>query len=196
MPLDHTGWQYQDFAAAKTFFEKALGPLGYKIHMQGEGYAGFGVEKPDFWVTGGKKVVPAVHVAFVANNHATVDKFYKAAIAAGGKDNGKPGLRPQYHAHYYAAFVLDPDGHNIEVVCHTPQGESAPGTGKAAKRQKRAQEGDQVEQVEDKEEAHLPIKAKAIVKKRAAPALRTPGKGLPPAKKPRTSTSSALRKVA
>jgi predicted lactoylglutathione lyase len=76
--------------------------------------------KPDFWINEGTPQTPRVHLAFRAENRAQVDAFYAAAIAAGGTDNGKPGLRPHYHPDYYGAFVLDPDGHNVEAVCHTP----------------------------------------------------------------------------
>jgi catechol 2,3-dioxygenase-like lactoylglutathione lyase family enzyme len=80
---------------------------------------GYGVApKPDFWVAEGTPNAPPIHIAFRADSHAQVDAFYKAAIAAGGRDNGAPGPRPHYHANYYGAFVLDPDGHNIEAVCH------------------------------------------------------------------------------
>jgi len=83
--------------------------------------AGFGANgKPDFWIGGEGGIDRPLHVAIVAKDRATVDAFYQAALAAGGRDNGSPGLRPHYHAHYYGAFVLDPDGHNIEAVCHAP----------------------------------------------------------------------------
>jgi len=83
--------------------------------------AGFGANgKPDFWIGGEGGLNKPVHVAIVAKDRVTVDAFYKAAIAADGRDNGPPGLRPHYHANYYGAFVLDPDGHNIEAVCHAP----------------------------------------------------------------------------
>ena len=83
---------------------------------------GYGVApKPDFWTVDGKPNEPRLHVAFRADNHAQVDEFYRAALAAGGRDNGAPGPRPHYHKDYYGAFVLDPDGHNVEAVCHTRQ---------------------------------------------------------------------------
>jgi catechol 2,3-dioxygenase-like lactoylglutathione lyase family enzyme len=87
----------------------------------GKAVVGYGVPpKPDFWTAEGTPNQPPVHIAFRADNRGQVDAFYQAAIAAGGKDNGPPGLRPHYHQDYYGAFVLDPDGHNIEAVCHTP----------------------------------------------------------------------------
>lgn len=126
--IDHTGVNVSNFDISKAFYERALAPLGYKVLMEvtaeeSGGYrgAGFGVPpKPDFWVGSGAANIPAVHVAFRAANRAEVEAFYKAAIAAGGRDNGPPGLRSEYHPNYYGAFVRDPDGHNIEAVCHDP----------------------------------------------------------------------------
>jgi catechol 2,3-dioxygenase-like lactoylglutathione lyase family enzyme len=118
--IDHTGIGVSDFERSKAFYEKALEPLGYHVIMEIPAVgAGFGIPpKPDFWVSSGAPQVPPVHVAFRADTRAEVDAFYQAAIAAGGRDNGAPGLRPHYHPNYYGAFVLDPDGHNIEAVCH------------------------------------------------------------------------------
>ena len=126
--IDHTGVSVGDFARSKAFYVRALAPIGYQLIMElsaavtgGTDVAGFGVPpKPDFWIAAGKPNVPPVHVSFRVANRALVDAFYKAAIAAGGRDNGAPGLRPHYHANYYGAFVLDPDGHNIEAVSHGP----------------------------------------------------------------------------
>ena len=119
--IDHTGVTVSDVAKSKPFYRAALGPLGYGIVMEFEGAVGFGVPpKPDFWIGEGKPNVPPIHVAFRADSRTQVDAFYKAAMAAGGRDNGAPGPRPHYHANYYGAFVLDPDGHNIEAVCHDP----------------------------------------------------------------------------
>jgi catechol 2,3-dioxygenase-like lactoylglutathione lyase family enzyme len=119
--IDHTGLSVTDVAKSKAFYRAALAPLGYAVIMEFEEAVGFGVPpKPDFWIGRSKPDMPAVHVAFRASNRQEVDAFYGAALAAGGRDNGPPGLRPHYHANYYGAFVLDPDGHNIEAVCHTP----------------------------------------------------------------------------
>jgi catechol 2,3-dioxygenase-like lactoylglutathione lyase family enzyme len=127
--IDHIGFSVSDYAQSKAFYSKALAPLGYVLVMEVGAdrtesqapAAGFGTGgKPDFWIGGEGKLEKPVHVALLAKDRATVDAFYRAAIAAGGKDNGTPGLRPHYHANYYGAFVLDPDGHNIEAVCHTP----------------------------------------------------------------------------
>ena len=120
--IDHTGVTVSDVSRSKTFYRAALAPLGYTVIMEWQQYAGLGIApKPDFWIGEGKPNVPSIHVAFRAENRGQVDAFYKAALAAGGRDNGPPGLRPHYHANYYGAFVLDPDGHNIEAVCHAPE---------------------------------------------------------------------------
>ena len=119
--IDHTGVQVNDLAASLAFYAKALAPLGYAHIMTFELYAGFGVNgKPDFWINGTKGPTDAIHIAFRAAGRAEVRAFYEAALAAGGKDNGPPGMRPHYHEHYYGAFVTDPNGHNIEAVCHEP----------------------------------------------------------------------------
>jgi catechol 2,3-dioxygenase-like lactoylglutathione lyase family enzyme len=116
--IDHIGINITDLARSKAFYERALAPLGYALVMTWEQFAGFGIAgKPDFWI-GVEAVRDRVHVAFRAKGRAEVRAFYDAAIAAGGKDNGPPGMRPHYHQDYYGAFVLDPDGHNVEAVCH------------------------------------------------------------------------------
>jgi catechol 2,3-dioxygenase-like lactoylglutathione lyase family enzyme len=120
--LDHTSLSVSDFAAGKAFYTAALKPLGISVVMEVPGAAGLGSDgKPFFWLEGGGRTTPRIHVAFAAASRAEVDAFYKAAIAAGAKDNGPPGIRAHYHPSYYGAFVLDPDGHNIEAVCHTPE---------------------------------------------------------------------------
>jgi catechol 2,3-dioxygenase-like lactoylglutathione lyase family enzyme len=122
--LDHIGFTVSDFARAKAFYSAALQPLGITIQLEFTehgGVAGFGRSKPEFWIAAGDSPTSPFHIAFQAANRAEVDAFYKAAIAAGAKDNGAPGLRPQYHPNYYAAFVFDADGHNIEAVCHHPE---------------------------------------------------------------------------
>ena len=119
--LDHIGLLVSDFTQSKSFFERALAPLGYKLLMELSGAAGFGTAgKPDFWIGRGTLNRARSHVAFRAETRQLVDVFYEAAMAAGGTDNGPPGIRPHYHPNYYCAFVLDPDGHNIEAVCHAP----------------------------------------------------------------------------
>jgi catechol 2,3-dioxygenase-like lactoylglutathione lyase family enzyme len=123
--IDHIGLSVGDYQASKAFYLAALGPLGYGLVMEiaeagpaaGLGAAG----KPDLWIAGGGATTPRTHIAFRARDRATVRAFYEAARAAGGRDNGAPGLRPAYHPNYYGAFVLDPDGHNLEAVCHDPE---------------------------------------------------------------------------
>jgi len=124
--IDHIGFPVSDYPKAREFYAKALAPLGYALIMevkqneQDAPAAGFGKDgKPDFWIGGEGGLNKPMHVAILAKDRATVDAFYQAAIAAGGRDNGAPGIRAHYHPHYYGAFVLDPDGHNIEAVCHT-----------------------------------------------------------------------------
>ena len=119
--LDHVGFPVLDFERSKRFYEQALSPLGYGLIMEPRrGATGLGRSgKPDFWVFQGEPG-HAVHVAFAAEDRASVEAFYEAAIAAGGQDNGRPGLRPEYHPTYYGAFVLDPDGNNVEAVSHGP----------------------------------------------------------------------------
>lgn len=122
--FDHVGIRVADFTASKKFYEQVLATFGYKPLFGEEGvFFGFGAERPQFWISTPGSNQPStknVHIAFSCPNRATVDAFYTAAIAAGAKNNGGPGLRPEYHKDYYAAFVLDLDGNNIEAVCHTP----------------------------------------------------------------------------
>ena len=118
--LDHVTIQVADYARSKRFYASALAPLGYTVMMEFGPVAGLGADgKPDFWIAQGEPAKP-VHIAFVSKNRTSVDAFYHASVTAGARDNGAPGLRPQYHPNYYGAFVLDPDGNNIEAVCHTP----------------------------------------------------------------------------
>jgi catechol 2,3-dioxygenase-like lactoylglutathione lyase family enzyme len=123
--LDHISIATANYAKSLAFYEAALAPLGIKTHMKFEGpegnVAGLGRDMPDFWIGDGGAVQSRIHIAFSAPNRAAVDAFYAAAMAAGAKDNGAPGLRAHYHPTYYAAFVFDPDGHNIEAVCHAPE---------------------------------------------------------------------------
>jgi catechol 2,3-dioxygenase-like lactoylglutathione lyase family enzyme len=126
--IDHIGLQVSDVTRATEFYLKALAPLGIAIVMEvsaeetGHGAAvGFGASgKPFFWIGAAEGRSGPLHVAFTAKSRIAIDAFYQAALKAGGKDNGAPGLRPHYHADYYGAFVLDLDGNNIEAVCHVP----------------------------------------------------------------------------
>jgi catechol 2,3-dioxygenase-like lactoylglutathione lyase family enzyme len=117
--IDHVTANVSDFERAKGFYTQALAPLGYSVQAEFPGAAGFGSGKgiPDFWI-GSSSERGATHVAFTASDRAAVDKFYEAAMSAGGRDNGAPGVRAHYHENYYAAFVHDADGNNIEAVCH------------------------------------------------------------------------------
>lgn len=118
--IDHVTLHVSDYGKSKRFFERALAPLGYTVIMEfGGAAAGLGAGgKPDFWIAAGGDAGRPVHVAFATSDRDAVDAFYQAAMTAGGRDNGAPGLRPQYHPNYYGAFVFDPDGNNIEAVCH------------------------------------------------------------------------------
>lgn len=126
--IDHAGISVSDWDRAKAFYDAAFAPLGAKLlYMVPEQFTGgvkvggYGGDKPDFWLHGAGDPGPGRHYAFTAGSRAEVDAFYKAALAAGGRDNGAPGLRPHYHENYYGAFVFDPDGNNVEAVCHRPE---------------------------------------------------------------------------
>ena len=124
--IDHIGLAVSNMERSKAFYSNALKPLGIGVVMEvsaaqtgGDAHAGFGKnDKAFFWVGAGNRPKGRAHVAFTAQTRAEVDSFYRAALAAGGRDNGAPGPRPHYHEHYYGAFVFDPDGNNIEAVCH------------------------------------------------------------------------------
>jgi len=127
--IDHIGIGVRDFDTSRRFYEAALAPLGMTVMMEvtpemSGGYHGVGLGsdgKPFFWVGNGGQRGAGMHVAFTAATRADVDAFHAAALAAGARDNGAPGLRPHYHPNYYGAFVLDPDGINVEAVCHAPE---------------------------------------------------------------------------
>lgn len=127
--FDHVGFPVKSFKKSKNFYADALSPLGFSLVMEvssdqpgGKTHAGFGSEgRPRFWISEGDVDKGNMHIAFKAKSRKAVEEFYEAALKAGGKDNGAPGLRPHYHENYYGAFVTDPDGHNIEAVCHLPK---------------------------------------------------------------------------
>jgi catechol 2,3-dioxygenase-like lactoylglutathione lyase family enzyme len=121
--LDHVGFGVTDYARSKAFYEQVLAPLGLTLLLEPVAQAaGFGRDgKPFFWIeTRGPAVNGGLHVAFAVDSRATVDEWHAAALAAGATDNGAPGVREIYHPNYYGAYVLDPDGNNIEAVCHRP----------------------------------------------------------------------------
>jgi catechol 2,3-dioxygenase-like lactoylglutathione lyase family enzyme len=127
--IDHVGINVSDYERSKAFYVEALAPVGYELGIEREGRAAGFVEqtelgrKPSFWLEATRTpVTENVHISFGAPDRATVDAFHAAALAAGGTDNGPPGVRKIYHPHYYGAFVRDPDGNNIEAVCHRPAG--------------------------------------------------------------------------
>lgn len=130
--IDHVGFAVRDYDRAKAFYGKTLAAIGYTLIMEVQGdvnasgypAAGYGMNgKPDFWIGAEGNVGDPVplHVAFAVKTRAMVDAFHTAALAAGGKDNGGPGLRPHYHPNYYGAFIFDPEGNNVEAVCHAPE---------------------------------------------------------------------------
>lgn len=122
MLIDHIGLAVSDYPRSKAFYQRALRPLGAGMIVEIEGWAGFGRDGvPLFWFGEGEVAQAPMHIAFNAVDRAQVRAFHAAALAAGGTDNGAPGLRVEYHPNYYAAFVIDPDGHNIEAVCHLPE---------------------------------------------------------------------------
>jgi catechol 2,3-dioxygenase-like lactoylglutathione lyase family enzyme len=118
--LDHFAIGVRDLAASRAFYEAALAPLGFGVVMERDDRVALGpTARPIFWLVD-REPTSAIHIAFQADSRERVDAFHEAARAAGGRDNGHPGLRPDYHPHYYGAFILDPDGNNAEAVCHTP----------------------------------------------------------------------------
>ena len=127
--IDHIGFAVSDIERSKAFYVEALKPLGIGVLVEvtaeqtgADAHAGFGKDnKAFFWIGGGAKPKGGTHVAFTAKTRAHVDSFYRAALAAGGTDNGAPGLRPHYHPNHYGAFILDPDGNNVEAVCRQPE---------------------------------------------------------------------------
>ena len=121
MIIDHLGMAVSNSEQAKSFFIRALAPLGISVIMEVPGWTGMGKDgKPEFWFGQGSPAQSPMHIAFLADTREQVDQFYATALEAGGTDNGAPGIRAQYHPDYYGAFVYGPDGHNIEAVCHKP----------------------------------------------------------------------------
>jgi catechol 2,3-dioxygenase-like lactoylglutathione lyase family enzyme len=157
--LDHISLRVQDHSRAVAFYRAALAPLGYQVMMEFPGVAGLGAGMPDFWLMATELPTNPTHIAFAADR-ATVDAFHLAALAAGAVDNGPPGPRAHYHPHYYGAFVRDPEGNNVEVVCHAdPNAKPAPVRTAARKSASKAK---------PKAKAK-PAKAKAMSKAKAKP---------------------------
>jgi catechol 2,3-dioxygenase-like lactoylglutathione lyase family enzyme len=123
--IDHVGVTVTDFDRSLAFYTAALGTLGIKaltnFEHGGDRHAGFGIDRPTFWIGTSRNNRGGTHIAFTARSHAEVSAFYSVALSTGGRDNGAPGLRAHYHPNYFGAFVFDPDGHNIEAVCHAPE---------------------------------------------------------------------------
>ena len=120
--FDHLGFGVTNYAESKSFFLNALEPLGIGIVMEGEHGLGIGQkDKPSLWLFQTSDKPLPMHIAFTADTRQQVEDFYRSALAAGGKDNGAPGIRAHYHPNYYGAFVIGPDGHNVEAVCHRPE---------------------------------------------------------------------------
>ena len=123
--LDHVGLKVSDFDRSLPFYREALATLGIEVLADftfgQDRVAGFGKEQPTFWISNGAQGRGETHVAFTAASRAEVNAFHSVALSMGGRDNGAPGIRAQYHPTYYGAYVLDPDGHNIEAVCHAPE---------------------------------------------------------------------------
>jgi catechol 2,3-dioxygenase-like lactoylglutathione lyase family enzyme len=121
--LDHVKLFVSDVDGSREFYERALQPLGYRVLLEpAPGVVGLGRDFPNFWLAQAEGAPTTAHVAIRADSRSVVDEFHEAALAAGGTDNGAPGLRPHYHPTYYGAFVHDPDGNNVEAVCHNPTG--------------------------------------------------------------------------
>ena len=119
--IDHLTLTVRDVERSVAFYTRALKPLGYGLTMRFENFIGLGTkQKPSFWLKPGPTPTQPMHLAFVAPSRQAVDAFHAEALLAGARDDGPPGPRPEYHAHYYGAFVVEPDGHSIEAVCHAP----------------------------------------------------------------------------
>jgi catechol 2,3-dioxygenase-like lactoylglutathione lyase family enzyme len=135
--IDHFTLTVSDLGRSRAFYEKVLAPLGYGVKMSFEEFVGFGDRKPYFWLKRGVPHAP-MHIAFAAKDRPAVDAFHRVALEAGSQDNGPPGVREEYHANYYGAFVSDPDGHPIEAVCHSAPAAKKPAARKPAAKKKPA----------------------------------------------------------
>jgi catechol 2,3-dioxygenase-like lactoylglutathione lyase family enzyme len=185
--IDHVTVRVQDFSRLLDFYKAALAPLRYEVVMQFEGVAGLGADgKPDLWLMQTDQPLNPTHLA-LAGERELIEAFHAAALAAGGTDNGGPGLRPDYHPHYYAGFVRDPEGNNIEVVCHSDP-DAKPAVRKAATRKPAAR----TSAAKPKKSVKASAKAKRAPKPAAKKSNKTPAK---PAKKAaRRPTKKARRR--
>jgi catechol 2,3-dioxygenase-like lactoylglutathione lyase family enzyme len=191
--IDHTSLSVSDYEKAKAFYAAALAPLGCAVQMEfpmgatgDSSVAGIGTPgKPFLWIASGGKTSPHVHIALRTENRGQVDAFYAAAMAAGGTDNGPPGVRPHYHQHYYAAFVLDPDGHNIEAVTHTPDMPAKPARARRVVKKAAAKPAKKVAAKPAKRAAAKPARKVAKPTRKAAkkPAAKTSARRKAPARR-------------
>ena len=166
--LDHISLRVQDHSRAVAFYRAALAPLGYQVMMEYPGATGLGAGMPDFWLMTTEQPLNPTHLAFSAERDA-VDAFHAAALAAGGTDNGPPGLRADYHPHYYSAFVRDPEGNNVEVVCHEdPDAKPMPVKTAARKSARKAVKAKPKAKAAPKAKAKRKAKAKAPAAKKSA----------------------------
>jgi catechol 2,3-dioxygenase-like lactoylglutathione lyase family enzyme len=191
--IDHVSLRVRDFERAVAFYRAALAPIGYEVVMEFSGAAGLGAGgKPDFWIMQAEPPLHANHVAFTSER-AMIDAFHSAAITAGGSDNGAPGLRPDYHPHYYAAYIFDPEGNNVEVVSHADPAAkpaAAPKARSAAKAKPAAKAAAKAKAKPAAKKAPVKAKpkakpAKAKAKAKAKPAKAKPAKAKAKAKKRR-----------
>jgi catechol 2,3-dioxygenase-like lactoylglutathione lyase family enzyme len=185
--LDHISLRVQDHSRAVAFYRVALAPLGYRVLMEYPGAAGLGAGMPDFWLMATEQPINPTHVAFSADR-STVDAFHAAALSAGGTDNGTPGLRADYHPHYYGAFVRDPEGNNVEVVCHSdPAAKPAPVKTAGRKSTRNASKATPKAKGRTKAKVKAKAKANARAKVQATPTAKgkPKAKAKPAAKKKR-----------
>jgi len=173
--IDHISLRVQDFSRALDFYKAALAPLGYEVLMEFPNVVGMGAGgKPDLWIMQTEQTPNPTHIA-LNGGRAQIDAFHAAALQSGGNDNGGPGLRPDYHPNYYAAFVLDPEGNNIEVVCHDPEGATAAveGTKRASKAAKKTAKKTAKKSAKSAKKA---VKVQAKVAKKAVKAAKKSAK--------------------
>ncbi len=191
--LDHISLRVQDYDKTLAFYKAALAPIGYSVIMEFPGFAGLGEKgKPDFWITKSDKGCNPTHVAFRADR-GRVDAFHAAALAAGGTDDGAPGVREMYHPNYYGAFVLDPEGNHVETCCHEPPGAKFADTINAATARLKAAGRKIKEAVKGKGKPATAKSSVAAVKKAAGKAAGTAKKAAGTAKKAAGKAQAAAK---